>query len=233
MGITTTDGGEFVRRSVLTSDMNKNFVKRNFKSSIRVGTRGGGFEKGLASAEKAIKLNKKRRSRNYKFLRDDAFLAVIIVSDENDISHLATKHYIDKILTAKSDAKRVAIYSIVDTKTESYPDPFYKPINERLYTSEWINPGGLRYMNASDYTGGFYADIHKDFSDSLLSIGSDIVELTKSFRLGYTPIINTINVKVNGVANTSWFYNDDTSSVEFSITPPEGADIEISYKYIQ
>jgi len=94
-------------------------------------------------------------------------------------------------------------------------------------------------MDASNATGGFYEDIASDFSQSLLNIGTDIVELMKSFKLNNLPVISTIEVKVNGVKVETdlidgWIYDDTLVSVKFNgaAVPPFGATIEIKYEYI-
>lgn len=251
MGITSTDttgrgsiyehDGEFLGSvPVLTSDMDQSDVRNNFIRNVKVGVGGSGSERGLEAASMAINKSSYSASQNYGFVRDDAFLAVIIVSDENDISPNSTNSYIESIRAAKANPSQVAIYSIVDTRSKSYEDPFTSVVDLDRYYSNWINPGGLRYINASDSTGGFVEDIHEDFAQSLLNIGSDIVELIKSFQLNNTPLIYSITVKIDGEFIqknniNGWTYDDSTRSIKFNgdSVPVHGAKVDIDYKYYQ
>jgi len=252
MGITSTDtdgpgsvyrhNGEFLGRvPVLTSEMSTYDVKKNFMKNIRVGTSGSGRERGLEAATMALTKNLHAGSNNYDFIRENAFLAIIVVSDENDSSLDSTFSYIEEIKNYKADnPERVAIYSIVDTVAQSHEDPYYTPIDPEIYYHGWINPGGQRYMSASEETDGFYKDIHSDFVGSLLDIGSGIVELINSFKLQNIPIISTIVVKVNGIEIEEseidgWVYDDSTGSIAFkgAAVPEPGASISIDYTYIK
>ena len=221
MGITTTDtdlfnhDGEFQGEvPILHSGMSPTEVKSNFMINVKVGIKGSYLERGLLAAQLALGKNSISGSKNYNFLRPEAFLAIIIVSDENDSSTGTVQSYVDSIKIFKSKPVDLAIYSI-------------------------INKSGLRYMDASNATGGFYEDIASDFSQSLLNIGTDIVELMKSFKLNNLPVISTIEVKVNGVKVETdlidgWIYDDTLVSVKFNgaAVPPFGATIEIKYEYI-
>ncbi len=65
--------------------VNVESLKRDFGCNATTGTKGNGFEMGLEAAKVALDLNL-RQSFNSGFLRDDAFLAVIFLTDENDCS---------------------------------------------------------------------------------------------------------------------------------------------------
>jgi hypothetical protein len=49
------------------------------------------------------------------------------------------------------------------------------------------------------------------------------------FPLTETAVDGTIEVKVNGIINTSWYFEQSSNSVIFTSPPPEGSDIEINY----
>jgi len=229
MGITTTDtdylnhDGEFQGTvPVLDSTMSSDVIKTNFMKNVKVGVNGSGTERGLLAATMALDKNFASNSKNYNFLRQEAFLAVIIVSDENDSSPNAVQTYVDSIRAFKNNPSNLAIYSIIDPN----------PANTPYYY-------GPRYMEASNLTSGFYEDIHTAFSQSLLNIGSNIVELISSFKLTNVPIITSIEVKVNGIKVerdlvNGWSYDDVAISIKFNgaSIPAAGANIEIKYKYI-
>lgn len=249
MGITTTDttgtGGVFKHNGefqgnvpVLTSAMDQNSVKQNFMQNVQVGTNGSGRERGLDAATRAIARNTLVTSDNFNFLREDAFLAVIIISDENDQSANSTESYVQSLKNAKADSNKIAVYSIVDTQTQSYFDPYTSPVNFNIWWQTFITPGGSRYMRASEETGGFSQNIFGDYSNSLINISTDIVDLINSFQLANIPIINTIEITVNGVlvsedSINGWTYHQDTNSIMFNGTavPAAGAAINVDYLY--
>lgn len=68
-----------VDRSDLFEELKIDDLIRDFRCIATVGTEGDGFEKGLMSAQMAME-------NNYGFLREEAHLAVIFLSDENDCS---------------------------------------------------------------------------------------------------------------------------------------------------
>ena len=76
-------------------------LERVFAENIQVGIDGSGFEKGLMTMKTALELANTPGSGNdcngEPFLRHDAILAVVVVSDEEDCSHnpdLCTNEYI-------------------------------------------------------------------------------------------------------------------------------------------
>lgn len=91
----TPDNGEEYPPLVLRSadpryqnadgSVNRDKLQRDFGCSATVGTAGNGFEMGLEAAKTALDLNL-RNGYNAGFLRDDAFLGIIFVTDENDCS---------------------------------------------------------------------------------------------------------------------------------------------------
>ena len=55
---------------------------------IRVGTSGSGYEKGLGASQAFFQ-------NNSSFVRDDAHLAIVYVSDEEDQSAESVSHYVN------------------------------------------------------------------------------------------------------------------------------------------
>jgi len=248
MGFTTTDtagrgsknphNGEFTGSvPVLTSDMDPEFLSNHFKENVRVGTDGSGRERGLEAALKAVKKTNRTESINYRFIRPDALLAIIIISDENDISPDSTYSYIKSIRSIKGKNSDVTIFSIVDTTAESFEDPIREPIDLDLYYSHrWKNPGGLRYINASEETGGTVCDIHRDFAYSLLRISNEISDLARGFKLTGEPAAETIEVRIENLKiprdrENGWVYKKSDRSIVFrgDYLPEPESRIEISY----
>ncbi len=210
MSITTTDTSSNYRAGrpvtgsleALTSQKlaeNRSKFISDFQSMIQVGTRGSGREKGILASEA---FTQKHAAQNF---RDDAYYAVIYVSDEEDQSPNDIATHLSAISAWKTNPNLVKAYSIVDT--------FSNPAN----SGNGYDLGSERYQEISNTSGGTISDINADFYTSLLNISTEIVTLTKSFALSKTPVNpSAIIVKVDGVINSSWTYDSATKTIKFS-----------------
>lgn len=227
MYIITTDprpskaGKQVPRCDVLLNDeeakKNESKFKNDFSRMIKVGTNGSGFEQGLNATEKFIDRYKGHPNR---YFRDDAYLAVVFVSDEEDQSPEAVDHYVNQLKAEKGNNGLVRGYSIVDTIGEN---SFYG-----------MTPGFYRYQVAAQTMGGQVADINGDFHTTLQQIGNNIVYLSESFPLSNVPAEGTLEVYVDGVKKTSdWVYDANQNVVHFdeASVPASGAQVEIFYQY--
>ena len=220
MGITTTDprsgrSGMMVGDSdQLTSDAaaaDEATFKANFKNWIKVGTRGSGDERGLQTSRDFL------TSYN-NFLRDDAYLVVVYVSDEEDHSRTPVADYLSFYQNLKASAGMFKAYSIVTT-AKSMP---YAKSTESI---------GERYMEISRATSGDIADITDNFHQTLKNFSTSILNLLDSFPLSAEPINADIEITVDGVAvTTGWEYIENNRTIKFdaSAIPSEG-EIVIAY----
>lgn len=221
MAITTTDGtstrnGKMIGdSSMLTSASaigNRAAFTNNFTKWVKVGTSGSGIEQGLKCASSFLD----RYSAS--FLRPDAYLAIVFVSDENDQSDKKVNDYITRFQSAKINKGMVKAYSIVTEKM---------PVNAQWETI------GTRYNEVSVATSGTMSEITEDFSGTLKDIGAQIVKLIDSFALSESPANNTVQVYVNNIeVKSGWSYDLTNHSVKFdtNAVPSEGTKIEIRYK---
>lgn len=221
MAITTTDGtslrnGKMVGdSSMLTSASatgNRAAFTNNFTKWVKVGTSGSGIEQGLRTASSFLD----RYSASY--LRSDAFLTIVFVSDEEDQSDKKVAEYIARYQAVKQNKGMVKAYSIVNQS----PQP----------TAQWETMG-LRYNEVSKATGGTIGDINKDFATTLKDIGGSIVNLLDSFALAESPYDNSVTVMVNNVqVNSGWIFDVASHTLKFNAdaVPAEGAKIEVRYK---
>jgi len=222
MGITTTDGtnrfdGKIVGDpNKLTSNYLKQVGKATFmayfQSITKVGILGSGIEQGLKTS--AAFFDRYRSS----FLRDDAYLTLVEISDEDDQSEKSVSDYVSYYQSLKKNKGMVKIYSIV---TQTLPD------DHTLQDSI-----GNRYMQASKMSGGTSSEIKDDFSKTLNDLGTNIVNLVDSFSLAEAAYNSEVTVLVNNKIITSgWKYNDISHSIKFdaSSVPTEGSKIEVRY----
>lgn len=227
------DGSSY---SVIKSTFEKNLIIETFKKNIMVGTGGGGREKMLDAALLALEKAKNETSPNNGFLRDDANLAIILVSDENDQSVDSVEHYVNSIKNYKNSEATTTIYAITDTA--QYLGEVTPASNQTINTAEFVpkfyivgNPpgsptedtkGNSRDEQAAILTGGLVSNINSpSFSSDLVNIGKDIVASTGIYILNKTPVSNTISVKVDGAnvnkgdSTNGWAYIPSRNAVVF------------------
>ncbi|MGZ3788759.1 MAG: vWA domain-containing protein [Bacteriovorax sp.] len=221
MAITTTDGtstrnGKMVGDSSMltraSATGNRTAFTNNFTKWVKVGTSGSGIEQGLKCASSFLD----RYSSS--FLREDAYLAIVFLSDEDDQSEKKVSEYLARFQAAKKNKGMVKTYSIVTEKL---------PANAR-----WESVG-KRYIEVSKATGGTDDDITDDFAGTLKDLGGSILNLIDRFALAESPYDNNITVLVNNVqVNSGWSFDAATHSLKFNAgsVPAEGAKIEVRYK---
>ncbi len=188
-----------------------NFVSA-FTAMINVGSTGAG-EQGLGSMKTFL------QNHGGAFLRPDAYLVVIILSDEVDGSAGEPDEYVTFVKGLKPLPGLVKVNSIID------PDQRGK----NLYSSY---PSHERYPRVSQETAGSVVDIRTDFASKLLTMSSNVMDLLHCFPLANTPVAGSLKVYVNGVLVTGYTYKPASRTVKFSAgaIPPAGASIKIVYK---
>jgi hypothetical protein len=220
MAITTTDGtssrnGKMVGdSSKLTSEAakkNKTQFINDFTKMVKVGTAGSGIEQGLKTS---TSFTDRYAS---SFLRKEAFLIVVYISDEEDQSEKKVPEYLAKLLALKANKGLVKAYSLVSMKNYGY---------------QWETLG-KRYVEVSKATAGASADIKQDFATVLLDMGGRIVNLVDSFALSESPYQNKIEVFVNSkLVSSGYTFDSSSRSIKFDTQslPAEGSKVEVRYK---
>ncbi|GAB4409333.1 MAG: hypothetical protein OHK0056_11220 [Bacteriovoracaceae bacterium] len=219
MAITTTDGRSaysgVVRGNLngLTSEaaqQNEAQFLQNFRDWIRVGTNGSGTEMGLQTGVDF--LNRYGAS----WMRSDAYLIIVHLSDEQDQSPNAVQNYVDAVRTLKGNSGFLKSYSIVTT--------------ELIPNKQWETLG-TRYQEFTNAIGGQTTDIHQDFYTTLSDMGAKILDLLDSFPLSGVPVGSQIRVTVNGQeVNTGWTYDAQNRVIKFDRNAiPTAGSVVIGY----
>lgn len=220
MAITTTDTRTFARKGQMVAGsstklnsekakLNEAQFKDDFKALVKVGISGSGAEKGLEASEGFM------QKYAATFLRPDAYLAVVILSDEEDQSPKSVRQYTDFLKTYKSEAGLVKVYTIAD---------LYK-------VTSGNTAGAERYIEASKQTAGVVSNIKSDFYQSLTTMGDSLIKLLDSFALAGDPVVNSLRVVVNGVDSLNYSFDATTRSIKFDPAhlPPVGAEVKVYY----
>lgn len=179
-------------------------------------------EAGLQAARLALDAPV-RDTDNMGFLRPDARLAVVVVSDEEDQSPGPTSLYVDFMRNIKGfrNPQLMSLSVIVG-------DP-----GSGCATAE----AGDRYFDAANQLNGQFESIcTSNWAPMLSRIGLGVFTLRTAWSLSRGADAMSITVTVGGVpvaqnATNGWTYDATTNSVEFhgSSVPQPGSEIVVQY----
>lgn len=179
-------------------------------------------EAGLQAARLALDVPI-RDNENAGFLRPDARLAVIIVSDEEDQSPGPVNLYVDFFRNVKGfqNPQLTSVSAIAGD------------VPNGCATAE----AGNRYFDAVQQLNGQFESICASSWNTLLqNIGLGVFALRTAWTLSRPADPSTITVRVNGVtltqnATNGWTFDAAGNTVSFHGTgvPPPGATIEVLY----
>ena len=214
-----------------------------FNSYAKMGVNGSGFEHGLRAAHLAVE--KSLSGANQALIRSNAFLSIIVVSDEEDdglglsqtdsatgknfhregLTNYKYTHndFINYVNGVKGKGN-FAVTAITGTRDQA----------GKICTSAHSRPPeeGTQYINAANATGGKVQSICEvNWSQSLGEIGQDLTAQISQISLQKVPYVPSIVVKVNGAAVTTWEYVSGSNGIKFGATstPPPGAQISVTY----
>jgi len=233
-------------RIIRSAVMSASDVEAAFQDNINLGTTGSNNELGLRAAEKALSdpaitedvpgdcpgspnsqscsppyscdtIDQSCGGHNARFLRDDASLEIIYVSDEVDQSPAAIDFYVDFFKNIKGFENDSLFHShaIIGFDSGSGCD-----------TSNFN-----RYKQVANSSGGLIEPLCGNFANALSNIGNNAFGLRVQFFLSRAPDPNTIRVTVDGMAVTSgWSYDSNSNSIVFDDPPSENSTIQVDYK---
>lgn len=215
-----------------------------FNLNAAQGIQGFGDERAFQSFKVAL-----QNPLNTGFRRSDAYLAVIIVSDEDDFSHnamtpalesLSNNGYLtdSRIHSVTSYAQFLDEYTESTASLKNYSVSAITITDQACLNELKINTQriGTRYMQLADMTGGTKASLCGNFGESLQLISDQVLTLSSSFKLDREPIPETIKVVVNGVAVqldevNGWTYDPINITVNFHGSSIPSADASISITF--
>ena len=236
IGVITTDAADEgkIQGGFITNDTPQ--LDRAFLERATVGTSGSGSESGLEAMRLALS-EPALSGANAGFLRPNAILAVIMVSDEEDWSDgdnneppiadaPPIEDYANLLLALKGgDPSKVTFPVIVGD------------VPSGCTSVDAEAEAGVRYHELATSLNGSKSSIcSQDFATVLDAIGSDLAGLVTAFPLQYTPDPQTIVVTVDDIpmphsAETGWYWDSLVGGVAFAPTavPEACSTIEISY----
>lgn len=178
----------------------------------------GGLEQGFEAVYNYIVNNPYAGT----WLREDASLLVVFVSDEEEQSELFP--LVSDFVRWYSGLRGGSVYaaSIVNFSVqESICEP--PPLASDV---------GDRYLEVIDLIGGIKVDICSEDWSSGVTDASELLEPYEYIELSHRPEQDSIRVFVNGELYNNWHYVLADNRVYFDILPSGGDLVEVGYRYI-
>lgn len=207
-----------------------------FAQNVAVGTGGSGDERAFSSFEGALS-----SSLNANFHRTDAYLAVILVSDEEDFSHddiNMNESYSQATLHPVASYKSFLEIFTGGQSTVDFSVSTISILDSACKTA--LGNGrkiGTRYMQLADMTGGSKNSLCDTFDLVLNNISTAIAsQIVAQFQLTRAPIVSSIRVSIDGIlisqdAANGWTYDPATNLIQIqgAVTPQSGAIVTINF----
>ena len=161
-----------------------------FSDWVNVGICGAGYEMGLEAAYQAL-TEPIVDGPNAGFLREDAYLSIIFVSDEEDSSPKGVNDYINAFRDVKGQRSRDIFNAsslVVDAVSDCSQDQQYSGATR-----------GGRYLDVAEQTGGVIGNIcADDFNDIVTELSLASSRLTDTFYLSQLPQASSLVVGIDG-----------------------------------
>jgi len=236
MGVTVTDGFStdsgrlercFPHPAVISGDYPER--EEAFQCTFQVGTDGSGVEAGLQAAKNALeRAQSDEDNLNTGFLRDDADLAVVVMSDEDDQSRnfVALRSFFDTV-KGPGRASRTKVHAIAGPTTEpcGAGGGFFTAVP------------GFVYERMADETDGLFFNIcENDWTPIFDQLGLDTFQAFDTWFLEQPADPTTLRVFVDGAPipedpDRGYTYRFRENAVKFhgEAVPDPGGRIEVRY----
>jgi hypothetical protein len=210
------------------------------------GDQGSGDERAFSSFKTTL-----QSAHNVGFHRAGAFLAIIILSDEDDFSdetraensgadHNYNDPHLDSVASYESFLDTYTGSTSAATRTWNV-SAIAVLDNACLSSHGQSAPSttiGQRYIQMANDSNGILGSVcDTSYASSLNLISDKILQLSTQFTLSRVPDPSTIVVTVNGStvpgnATNGWTYNSAANSIVFhgSAIPPQGSTINVDFQ---
>lgn len=170
---------------------------------------------------------------NAGFLRDEAGLAVIVVSDEDDASLGRVDQYVRFLRSLKGPGREVNV--ALSAVVGDLPDGCVDPAEAHIFGAN--ARAAERYAEVVEETGGLLESIcSANFAPWVEGLATTLAGLRRFFPLSAPPAEGSIVVRIDGrVVNehpiTGWQWDAARGGVAFSgmFVPAPGAEVQIEY----
>ena len=229
MGGTVANGGQFIGSPRIMTNSTAD-LSSQLASRLVVGENGSNLERGLYSMETV--LSPTYLANDGKgFLRYDALLVVIALSNEDDQSRTPAAddatyytNFLDSVKAPWADGTRSWTFNFLGILTDS---------GACATTGTDYKAPGYAFMSLADASNGTKASIcSADLSVAVSGISARVMQILTDFKLSSVPNLSTIVVKINGQvipqdATNGWQYIPDKNVIRFNGTAVPAADASI------
>jgi hypothetical protein len=190
--------------------------------AIQVGTEDMGDESGLAATELAFS-EPVLSAENAGFMRPDANLVIVYLSDEPEFSAPDSAHYISFLQGLKADPSDILVSAIVG----DYGTGCSNTCDDAAQDAQ---PGDKYLDVVTAFSGVFGSICTCDLAPILSEIGLEATRYVRTFALTSVPTDPTaIAVFVEGIENTDWTWEAATNEIVFTLPPLNGDEIIVRY----
>ncbi len=220
LGVVTTDNAHLQGNDPIMTPWTVD-VADVFAAAVQVGTAGSGTEQPLHHALAALSPPLSDPGGvNDGFLREEAGLAVIVVTDEDDQSVEPVGDLIAAFQALKPDPGLVAVNAIHPGESGcSAPDG-------------WVG-AAPRLHEAVQIAGGAEISVcEADWSAAWTGVPDLLLGPDRTFELTFTPVPQTIEIEVDGVPITDgWSYDGAHNAIVFDVgaVPEVGSELLVYY----
>jgi hypothetical protein len=239
IGVTTTDMTSSGAQGALLGPVITNFTQNpvaEFSALVNQGATGSANERGFAAAETALSAPRINQVPNSTFLRSDANLAIMVISDEDDADanplasangyRSVTNSFINFVLSLKSDPGDVSFSAFVGP-----------PNSGCAFQAPQTATRAPEYHRAINGTGGVWGNLcYLNVTPFLNNLALVVAGLDSRFTLSSVPSETTcdeltVQVDGNDVPCGEFTYHPSTNEVEIheGYVPEEGQGVVITY----
>lgn len=234
MGGSAPDGGKFIG-SPLYLTLDSADLVGELSRRLIVGEAGSNNERGLESIQRVLS-SAYRQGEGAGFLRDDALLVVIALSDENDKAALPIgsnpvsywANFFDSVKARWVDGSRSWVFNFIGVTALSS--------NCRTF-NDYAEVGEV-FMGLSALTSGRNETIcNSSLASAVSNINARILQILTDYRLDKKPNVETIVVRVGGVviprsSENGWDFIPELNVIRFygSAVPSSDIPIVVDFK---
>jgi len=185
---------------------------KDMLEQVQIQSNGSAVEKGFSSIMEYVDGN----PYSSTWMRMDALLLTVFVSDEEEQSLITTSSFVDWYSYTSAWS---SISSIVNIDPDLSSCEYAPPVSQV----------GNRYMDAANFFNGVIVDICAEDWAPGVRDASNVLDPIEMIDLTQLPREDSIVVLVDRAIYIDWVYIESENRVRFTVPPPPGTLVEVAY----